>query len=106
MPVRSFFSYVLFIHPGKYTALQRPALRRSHGAAAESVEPGIRLLPAPNLIEHVALGARVVMTRNSKPVAELIPMPHEQPRPVSGSAKGQVVILGNFDEPHEEFLVS
>jgi len=48
----------------------------------------------------------VVITRNSKPVAELIPMPHEQPRPVSGSAKGQVVILGNFDEPHEEFLVS
>jgi prevent-host-death family protein len=60
----------------------------------------------PNLIEDVVLGGRVVITRNSKPVAELIPMPHERPRPVFGSAKGQVVIMDNFDEPLEEFLVS
>jgi prevent-host-death family protein len=41
---------------------------------------------------------RVIVTKNGKPVAEIIPFV-EKPKSIRGALKGSVTILGDLDEP-------
>lgn len=50
------------------------------------------------LDEVAAKHERVIVTKNGKPVAEIIPFV-EKPRSIIGALKGSVTILGDFDEP-------
>ena len=55
------------------------------------------------LIEDVALGEYVVITRNQVPVAQLVPVTHPIPRPTFGSAKGMVRMSEDFEAPIDDF---
>lgn len=41
---------------------------------------------------------RVIVTKNGKPVAEIIPFV-EKPKSIIGALKGSITILGDLDEP-------
>lgn len=56
------------------------------------------------LIDDVALGEHVVITKNQVPVAELVPVTYPARKPTFGSAKGMVKISKDFDAPLEDFL--
>jgi len=56
------------------------------------------------LIDDVALGEHVVITKNQVPVAKLVPVTSPTPKPTFGSAKGMVKISKDFDAPLEDFL--
>jgi prevent-host-death family protein len=51
------------------------------------------------LIERVAAGEEVIIARNGKPVAKLVPLPSGPPRRVFGSMRGQIWIADDFDDP-------
>lgn len=41
---------------------------------------------------------RVIVTKNGKPVAEIVPF-IDRPKSIRGALKGSVTILGDLDEP-------
>jgi prevent-host-death family protein len=53
----------------------------------------------PRLIEDVAQGEHVVITRNHLPVAELAPVIQFNSKPTFDSAKGMVKMTKDFDAP-------
>jgi antitoxin (DNA-binding transcriptional repressor) of toxin-antitoxin stability system len=58
----------------------------------------------PEIIDKLAPGEEVIITRNDQPIAKLV----GQPRPVRkprqpGSAKGKLIILAEDDEHLEDF---
>ncbi|MFZ2957392.1 MAG: type II toxin-antitoxin system prevent-host-death family antitoxin [Candidatus Ozemobacteraceae bacterium] len=55
------------------------------------------------LIDDVALGEHIVITRDNVPVAEIVPVVHPKSRPIFGSAKGMVKMSEDFDAPLEDF---
>lgn len=57
----------------------------------------------PDLIDSAIKGEEVVFTRNNLPVAKLVAVRPEKPRPQFGSAKGLFVMAEDFDEPLEDF---
>jgi antitoxin (DNA-binding transcriptional repressor) of toxin-antitoxin stability system len=57
----------------------------------------------PQLIDEVARGEHVVITRNRVPVAELVPPAAAGPKPTFGSAKGLITMSDDFDAPIEDF---
>jgi len=57
----------------------------------------------PDLIASVVEGEEVVFTRNNLPIAKLVAVRQEKPRPQFGSAKGLFVMTEDFDEPLEDF---
>ena len=57
----------------------------------------------PQLIDVVAHGEHVVITRNLIPVAELVPVVGVHPSPVFGSAKGMIEMSEDFDAPLDDF---
>ena len=57
----------------------------------------------PALIESVVEGEEVIFTRNNLPIAKLVAVRQEKPRPQFGSAKGLFVIAEDFDAPLEDF---
>jgi antitoxin (DNA-binding transcriptional repressor) of toxin-antitoxin stability system len=57
----------------------------------------------PALIESVVEGEEVIFTRNNLPIAKLIAVRQEKPRPQFGSAKGLFVMAEDFSEPLEDF---
>jgi antitoxin (DNA-binding transcriptional repressor) of toxin-antitoxin stability system len=57
----------------------------------------------PKLIDDVALGEHVVITKDHVPVAELVPVIQPAPRPVFGSAQGMVKMSDDFDTPIDDF---
>lgn len=56
------------------------------------------------LIEDVALGEHVVITKDQVPVAELVPVAPPVAQPTFGSAKGMVRMSDDFEAPLEDFL--
>jgi prevent-host-death family protein len=54
------------------------------------------------LVEKAASGEEIVIARDHKPVAKLVPVRSHAPR-VPGSAKGQVWIAPDFDETPDDF---
>jgi len=55
------------------------------------------------LIDDVALGEHVIITRNQVPVAELVPVTQDVPKPMFGSAKGMVRMSEDFEAPIDDF---
>ena len=55
------------------------------------------------LIDDVALGEHVIITRNQVPVAELVPVGCRAAKPTFGSAKGMVSMSEDFNAPIEDF---
>jgi antitoxin (DNA-binding transcriptional repressor) of toxin-antitoxin stability system len=60
-------------------------------------------LQLPDLIESVIKGEEIVFTQNDLPVAKLIAVRQEKPRPQFGSAKGLFTMAEDFDAPLEDF---
>ncbi len=57
------------------------------------------------LIERVLNGEEVIIAKAGKPVARILPVvTNEFPR-VPGVDKGRIIIMPNFDDPLEEFVV-
>ena len=54
------------------------------------------------LVEKAASGEEIVIARDHKPVAKLVPVRAHAPR-VPGSAKGQVWIAPDFDQVPADF---
>jgi antitoxin (DNA-binding transcriptional repressor) of toxin-antitoxin stability system len=50
------------------------------------------------LIDQTPPGEAVVITRNDQPIAELLRLPLNKPRPVPGRGKGMLIILADDDE--------
>jgi antitoxin (DNA-binding transcriptional repressor) of toxin-antitoxin stability system len=57
----------------------------------------------PDLLDSVRRGEEVIFTQNDLPVARLVGVRQEKPRPQFGSAKGLFVVAEDFDEPLEDF---
>lgn len=57
----------------------------------------------PKLIKDVMLGGHVVITKEKKPVAELVPVSQSKPTPTFGSAKGMISMAEDFDVPLADF---
>jgi prevent-host-death family protein len=55
------------------------------------------------LIEHLAPGDEIVITRHDQPLARLVPPAEAKPRPQFGSCKGMLTILSDDDEHLEHF---
>lgn len=55
------------------------------------------------LIQDVASGSEVVITRDGHAVARLVPAKEILPDRVPGSAKGLFVVPDDFDAPLEDF---
>ena len=55
------------------------------------------------LVEQLAPGEEIVITRNDRPVARLVPPPDIKPRPQFGSCKGMLTVISDDDEHLEHF---
>ncbi len=60
-------------------------------------------LQLPELIESVMRGEEVIFTQNDLPVAKLVAVKQEKPRPQFGSAKNLFTLAEDFDQPLEDF---
>lgn len=56
------------------------------------------------LVDDVALGEHVVITKNQVPVAELVPVLRPAPKPIFGSARGMVEMSEDFEATIDDFL--
>jgi prevent-host-death family protein len=52
----------------------------------------------PELIERLAPGEEVILTRNARPVAKLVGEPREEARPLLGRGRGKVIIVSEVEE--------
>jgi prevent-host-death family protein len=52
----------------------------------------------PDLIDRLAAGEELVITRDARPVAQLIGLAAEAPRPVPGRCKGMLTVVAEDDE--------
>jgi antitoxin (DNA-binding transcriptional repressor) of toxin-antitoxin stability system len=50
------------------------------------------------LIDGLTPGEGIILTRGDRPVARLVGLPTEPPRPVLGRCKGMLTILSDDDE--------
>lgn len=57
----------------------------------------------PDLIDSVVNGEEVIFTQNNLPIAKLVAVRQEKPRPQFGSAKGLFIMAEDFNEPLEDF---
>lgn len=55
------------------------------------------------LLQTAIAGEDVVITEDSKPLLKLSRIENTAPRRKAGSAKGQIVISDDFDQPLDEF---
>jgi len=55
------------------------------------------------LVEKLAGGEEIVLTKDAKPVAKVSPTAPERPAKGFGCAKGLITIAPDFDEPLECF---
>jgi antitoxin (DNA-binding transcriptional repressor) of toxin-antitoxin stability system len=55
------------------------------------------------LLQSALQGEEVIITRNDQPILKLIQISSTAKRRKRGSAKGQIWIAPNFDEPLEDF---
>jgi prevent-host-death family protein len=57
----------------------------------------------PQLIDQLAPGEELVITRNARPIAQLVGLPTERPHPVPGRGRGKLVIVSEDDEHLKDF---
>jgi antitoxin (DNA-binding transcriptional repressor) of toxin-antitoxin stability system len=55
------------------------------------------------VIENLGPGEGLIITRDARPVAQLIGLPAEKPRPVPGRGRGKLVILAEDEEHLKDF---
>jgi prevent-host-death family protein len=55
------------------------------------------------LIDGLAPGEELVITRNARPIAQLVGLPVEKPHPVPGRGRGKLIIVSEDDEHLEDF---
>jgi prevent-host-death family protein len=55
------------------------------------------------LLEKVAAGQEIVITRDDTPLAQILPIRKTKPRPQFGSCKGMLTIVSDDDEHLEHF---
>jgi prevent-host-death family protein len=55
------------------------------------------------LIDQLAPGEELVITRNARPIAQLVSLPAEKPHPVPGRGRGKLVILSEDEDHLKEF---
>ena len=55
------------------------------------------------LIDQLAPGEALVITRNARPIANLVGLPAEKPVPVPGRGRGKLVIVSEDDDHLEDF---
>ena len=60
----------------------------------------IRLI---DLIEEVVQGKEIVITKENKPLAKLVPISEAPSKPLFGSARGLITMSDDFDEPLDDF---
>lgn len=56
-----------------------------------------------DLLDAAIRGQEIVLTRHAQPVAKLVPLVQQRPRPQFGTAKGLVHIADDFDAPLADF---
>ena len=57
----------------------------------------------PELIEHLAPGEELVITRNARPVARLMGPVGDSLQPVFGRGRGKVVVVAEDEEHLKDF---
>ena len=58
----------------------------------------------PQLVERAEHGQQVVLTRDGRPVARIVPVGEQRPRPKAGFGKGTVQHMADdFDAPLPDF---
>jgi antitoxin (DNA-binding transcriptional repressor) of toxin-antitoxin stability system len=57
----------------------------------------------PQLIDALTPGNEIVITRNDKPIAQIIPLPPPPPTPVFGGCRGMLTVVGDDDEHLNDF---
>jgi prevent-host-death family protein len=55
------------------------------------------------VVHRLTPGEEVLITENSQPVAKVIGVPAEKPRPIPGRAKGMLTILKEDEEHLKDF---
>jgi prevent-host-death family protein len=55
------------------------------------------------LVDAVGRGEVVVITRDGKPVAKILPADAQKPKRVFGSAQGMIRMADDFDAPLDDF---
>jgi antitoxin (DNA-binding transcriptional repressor) of toxin-antitoxin stability system len=55
------------------------------------------------LIDGLAPGEELVITRNARPIAQLVGLPAGKPLPVPGRGRGKLVIVSEDDDHLEDF---
>jgi prevent-host-death family protein len=55
------------------------------------------------LIERLAPGEEIVLTRNARPVAKLVAQSGDAPRPICGRGRGKLVVVSEDDEHLQGF---
>jgi antitoxin (DNA-binding transcriptional repressor) of toxin-antitoxin stability system len=68
-----------------------------------SVTVGEAQAVLPELIERLAGGEEFVITRDRRPVAQLVPPVGDKPQPVFGGCKGKLVIVAEDEEHLSDF---
>jgi prevent-host-death family protein len=58
------------------------------------------------LLERVEAGEEIVIARNGRPIARLVPEQRRREPRVPGSLAGQIWMSDDFDEPDEELIAS
>lgn len=72
--------------------------------ALQQVELNEAKAHLPDLVEAAQNGEEVIITKENRPVAKIVPINSEQrPHPQFGSARGMVQMADDFDAPLEEF---
>jgi prevent-host-death family protein len=56
-----------------------------------------------HFIEVALHGEEIIITRDNKPLLKLASVQKQKVRRKAGSAKGQITLMDDFDEPLEEF---
>lgn len=60
-------------------------------------------LSLPELLDSLALGQEVILTRREQPVAKLVRTQTRPPRPGPGLGKGLITIVADDDEYLQDF---
>jgi prevent-host-death family protein len=56
------------------------------------------------LVDQAAAGEEVIIARNGRPVAKLVPIQRQPVKRVPGSLRGKIWMAPDFDEPDEEMI--
>ncbi len=56
----------------------------------------------PELITEVSQGGSVLITKDNKPFAEVVPVSERKERPGFGSLRGQIHMADDFDAPLDD----